>query len=267
MSRRRAPRILLAGLALLLLLLLSGPWAIRTWWAFHSSNAVRRGVVRARDLGCFSCHGDLGRGGIKDPGVADLVVPAWSGGMYMMYVKNDDDIRHFILKGAVPAVEAKEGSLTGPREAAIPMPPYREALQGSDLEDLVAAYKILSGMSAPPSGSAEERGYQAARSWGCFSCHGPGGSGGLPNPGSFTGFIPGWFGNDFDDMVRGKEEFVSWIREGEIPRLTRNPLAVYFIRRQRVQMPKYRGMESDQVQDLWAYVKWLEKTGGGIRTP
>jgi hypothetical protein len=132
------------------------------------------------------------------------------------------------------------------------------------LEDLVAAYRILSGMSGPPADSPEEKGYQAARTWGCFSCHGPGGSGGLSNPGSFAGFIPGWYGADFRDLVRGKEEFVSWIREGEIPRLTRNPLALYFIRRQRISMPRYKSLESAEVENLWAYARWLDRTGGGV---
>ena len=263
---RRGPRIVLAGLAVLLLLLLGGPWAVKTYWSVRSSNPVRRGVVRARELGCFSCHGDLGRGGIKDPGARDLEVPAWSGGMYMMYVKNDDDIRRYILDGSAPKVDSREGLGENPPEAAVPMPPFRTAQEGRDLEDLVAAYKILSGMSGPPADSAEERGYQAARNWGCFSCHGPGGSGGLSNPGSFTGFIPGWYGADFRDMVRGKEEFVSWIWEGAIPRLSRNPLAAYFMRRQRIQMPRYRGLEHDEVQDLWAYVQWLERSGGGVNT-
>ena len=133
-------------------------------------------------------------------------------------------------------------------------------------EDLVAAYKVLSGMSAPAEDSPAGRGYQTARTWGCFSCHGPGGSGGLPNPGSFTGFIPGWYGADFRDMVRGREEFTSWIRDGAIPRLTRNPLALYFMRRQRIRMPRYRSLQSDAVQDLWSYVRWLEDTGGGAAT-
>jgi mono/diheme cytochrome c family protein len=183
--------------------------------------------------------------------------------MYMMYVKTDEDIRRYILNGSTPKVDSREGFAGGPPEAAISMPSFREVLQGGDLEDLVAAYKVMSGMAGPPSESAAERGYQVARTWGCFSCHGRGGSGGLPNPGSFAGFIPGWYGSDFRDLVRGKKEFVSWVLIGGIPRLSRNPLALYFIRRQRIQMPRYRNLENREVEDLWAYVRWLEKTDGG----
>jgi hypothetical protein len=184
--------------------------------------------------------------------------------MYMMYVKSDEDIRRYILNGSTPRVESREGFLGAPAQAALPMPSYRQLLQGSDLEDLVAAYKILSGMAAPPPESAEERGYQVARTWGCFSCHGPGGSGGLPDPGSFAGFIPGWYGADFQDLVRDKEEFISWIRDGEIRRLGGNPLAHYFLQRQRIRMPRYRNLEGGEIEALWAYVRWLGKTEGGI---
>jgi len=267
-----------AALAVVLLLgLLLGPWLARTYWTIKSSNPVRRGTQRARQLGCFSCHGDLGRAGLKDPGVDNLTVPGWSGGLYMMYVQNDDDIRRFIRDGSVPKVAAAESTPSsddnqpardpGARSrAALSMPPFRDVLRGRDLEDLTAAFHVLSGMVGPPTDSAAERGYHLAQTWGCASCHGPGGSGGLPNPGSFTGFIPGWYGPDFRDMVRSREEFDTWVREGRIPRLTANPVASYFIRRQRLQMPRYKGLLREQVDDLWTYVAWLGKTDGGIRS-
>src|SRR5262249_422312 len=102
--------------------------------------------------------------------------------------------------------------------------------------------------------------------WGCLSCHGPGGSGGLPNPGSFTGFIPGWYGPDYRDLVRGREEFNRWVRSGAIPRLTRNRLASHFILNQRSKMPAYRNLTPSQLDDLWAYVVWLGRTGGSVET-
>lgn len=274
MRAGRAARIALALVALLLAAILAAPWIAKTYWTVRSSNPVRRGVHRARELGCFSCHGQLGGAGIKDPGAGNLEVPAWSGGLYMMYVNNDDDIRRFILNGSTPKVEPQESAHTDEPgvpardqarpAAAISMPAFRDVLQGRDLEDLTAAFRVLSGMSHPPADTPEDRGHQVSRTWGCVSCHGPGGSGGLPNPGSFTGFIPGWYGADFEDMVRGREEFNTWIREGGIPRLTGNPLASYFMRRQRIQMPPYRNLTQQELDDLWTYVRWLDGTGGGV---
>jgi hypothetical protein len=93
-------------------------------------------------------------------------------------------------------------------------------------------------MSLPEGGSPARRGYDQARRWQCFSCHGVPAAGGLPNPGSLTGFIPGWYGPDFEDLVLNREEFDAWIREGGIPRLRGSAIAAWFIRRQKIAMPR-----------------------------
>jgi len=268
LRRRLFTRWILSGLALLLVVLLAGPWVFQIYWAHRSSNPVRRGVQRARELGCFSCHGNLGSAGLKDPGGDNLEVPAWSGGMSMMYVQSDSDIQHYILEGSIPKVESPASPAVNakPPKAEVAMPAFRRALRGSDLEDLTAAFKVLSAMVSPPAGSPEERGFSQARTWGCFSCHGPGASGGLPNPGSFAGFIPGWYGPDFRDMVRDRGEFDSWVRQGRIARFERNPVAARFMTRQRIQMPAYRRFSPADLDDLWAYTRWLEESGGGTRS-
>ena len=268
LSRRRFARILLVAIALLTAGLLASPRIIQAYWGRRASNPVRRGVARARQLGCFSCHGNLGSTGIKDPGGENLEVPAWSGGMSMMYVESDADIHRFILEGSIPKVESGETAAAPggePPKAAVAMPSFKSELSGSDLEDLTAAFKVLSGMVAPPSDTPGGRGLDRARTWGCFACHGPAGSGGLPNPGSFTGFIPGWHGADFQDMVRDRTEFDTWITKGSIPRLAANPVATHFMSRQRIKMPAYRNFAKADLDDLWAYSRWLDRTGGGIR--
>ena len=264
MRRRLFTRWILSGLALILVALLAGPWVFQIYWAQRSSNPVRRGVVRARELGCFSCHGNLGTAGLKDPGGDNLEVPAWNGGMSMMYVQNDSDIHHYILEGSIPKVESPDAN-GKPVQAAVAMPSFRRVLKGSDLEDLTAAFKVLSAMVSPSAGSPEERGLSLARTWGCFSCHGPNGSGGLPNPGSFAGFIPGWYGPDFHDTVRDRTEFDDWVHEGRIARFDSNPLAARFMTRQRIQMPAYRRFSTADLDDLWATTRWLEETDGGSR--
>ena len=267
LRRRLFTRWILSGLALILIALVAGPWLFQIYWARRSSNPVRRGVQRAGELGCFSCHGNLGTAGLKDPGGENLEVPAWSGGMSMMYVQNDSDIQHYILEGSIPKVESPDAAAGGtPPSAAVVMPAFRSVLRGSDLEDLTAAFKVLSAMVSPPAGSPEERGYKLARTWGCFSCHGPGGSGGLPNPGSFAGFIPGWYGPDFRDTVRDRNEFDAWVREGRISRFEKNPVAARFTARQRIQMPAYKRFSSTDLDDLWAYTRWLDESGGGTRS-
>jgi mono/diheme cytochrome c family protein len=242
----------LAAVAMAVLLLLS-PLLVRQYWSVRSSNPVRRGIQKAEALGCFSCHGSSGAAGIPDPSDANLDVPDWNGGVWMMYVKSDEEIEQIILNGS--SVES--------HAAAIPMPAYRELISADDLGDLVAAFKILAEMNVPKSGSPERRGYTVAKEQKCFSCHGPAGSGGPKNPESFSGTIPGWYGPAFDDLVRGREEFDLWIREGSIPRLDGHPIASRFIARQRIAMPRYPNLSAEQIDDLWSYTQWPRESGGG----
>ena len=239
---------------------------VRLYWSIRSSNPVRRGIALARNLGCFSCHGELGSAGIADPGAADLAVPAWSGGLWMMYVEDDDDIREFIVDGVSHHRSASGSAAREHDRMAIHMPAYGGLLGAEEVGDLVAAFRVLSGMSRPAPGSAEARGLQIALASDCFSCHGAGASGGLPNPGSLTGFVPGWYGADFEDLVRDRDEFDQWVREGALVRLSEHPVASRFINRQRLQMPPYRELSDDDLDTLWAYAGWLARTAGGVQS-
>jgi mono/diheme cytochrome c family protein len=275
MTKRRNQILLLSLAAVAMLLAALSPWIVQGYWSMRSTNPVRRGVARAGELGCFSCHGELGRAGLPDPGEPGSEVPSWNGGVWMMYVESDEQIRNYILYGSRTRPDRRESSddhgdahshaKSSAGERAVHMPAYEAVLGSGDLEDLVAAFKVLAAMSLPPSGSPERRGYELARTWGCFACHGPAGSGGYPNPASFAGFVPGWYGADFRDLVRNREEFDAWVREGMIPRFADNPIASFFMRRQRVPMPAYKSLTSRERDDLWAYTRWLEKTDGGYK--
>ena len=91
----------------------------------------------------------------------------------------------------------------------------------------------------------------------------PGGSGGFPNPGSFAGFVPGWYGADFKDLVRDRSEFDGWVRTGTSQRLAKNRAAVYFMSRQKIGMPDYRTFTDADLDALWSYTRWLAGTEGG----
>jgi cytochrome c553 len=265
-SRRRV--WLAAGLAVAALAaaaVLLAPRLLNSFWSVRSTNPVRRGIVRAQELGCFTCHGHEGRSGIRDPGFdEDGEVPGWSGGVWMMYVESEQEIREFILDGISKRRAASFSALAELEQAAIAMPAYRDELRGTDLDDLTAAFLVLSGMTGPEKDTPAGRGWRLARQWQCFSCHGPGGSGGLPNPGSFAGFIPGWYGADFDDLVQNRGEFDAWIREGSIQRLRDHPVASRYLESQRVQMPPYPAFTQEQLDELWAYTAWLRETNGGV---
>lgn len=261
---RKRLRFTLVAVVLLLLVAGALSWQplLHAYWAGRDANPVRRGIARAGELGCFTCHGSRGERGIPDPGLTDGEVPAWSGGVWMMYVNDQQEIREFILDGISRQRQMSLSAQAERGQASIRMPAYRGFLSGTDLEDLVAAFEALSGMSRPGGGTPESRGYQLARRWGCFGCHGPAGSGGVDNPGSFAGYIPGWYGPAFDDLVRDRAEFDAWVRDGWIDRLARNRLAAWFTDRQRVKMPRYPGVTQEELDDLWAYTRWLAANQG-----
>jgi mono/diheme cytochrome c family protein len=171
-----------------------------------------------------------------------------------MYVLDGEEARRVILDG----VRHAQGT-------SIPMPAYRDVLSATEVDDLVAAFKVISGMAAPPGGTAARRGEAIARRWECFFCHGPAGSGGVSNPGSLAGYVPGWYGPDFRDLVRDREEFVEWVRTGTLARLDESRLASFFLRRQRTPMPAYARLTDAEIDDLWSYTGWLEATEGGAR--
>jgi mono/diheme cytochrome c family protein len=250
----RKVKWILSLAVVLLLLALAAPWMVRAYWAVRTSNPVRRGLHTASKLGCFSCHGELGQRGLPDPGVANLRVPSWTSLAKARSPRTASDIRDAISKGSYPPYD----------DPAIEMPAYGDFLHGSDLDDLVASFKVLSGKNVPAAASDARRGLDLALEWRCFQCHGFAGSGGLSNPGSLSGFVPGWYGSAFDDLVRSRREFDEWIREGAVARLDDHLIASYFTRRQRVSMPAYGELSLADLDDLWAYVRWLGATGGGV---
>ena len=137
------------------------------------------------------------------------------------------------------------------------MPAWRGLLSEREVEDLVAYVKAASDFEKPPDARAEE-GRQAAAHLGCFSCHGPQGRGSPPNPRSFKGYVPSWDGADFPDLAQDEAEIREWILDGSPRRLREHPVAAFFLKRQVLQMPAYRGkIEDEQLARVLDYIRWL----------
>lgn len=264
--RRGCILVACAGAALVALGVASALPAVRWFWSIRASNPVRRGMEIARTSGCFSCHGVGGTEGIPDPALPEDPVPGWGGGLWMMYVQNEAEVREYVLDGISRRRAASSSARSRTERAGITMPPYRDVLSNGEIDDVVAAFTVLSGMKRPPDGTREAEGAAVAERFRCHACHGVAGSGGVGNPGSFTGTVPGWYGPEFRELVRDRTEFDAWITEGAIPRLANHPIASRFLARQRLQMPKYAVSPSDR-DALWAYTAWLERTRGGLEAP
>jgi mono/diheme cytochrome c family protein len=278
-GRARLSALTLATLALGSL----AAWGFFNYVRKPELTAELRGYALAGELGCHGCHGPRGTGGVPNPKGRDAEVPAWDGGTAMMFVRNDDEIREWIMDGKPWRLalrdsldarrRANEAQRTrdsfprpgevslrprpdAPPELPLAMPAYRDVIDERQLEDLVAYYKAVADFTEMPDDA--RAGYRAAQSLGCFGCHGPGGLIGVENPGSFKGYIPPWRGPDYEELVRSDDELRSWVLDGSIPRLTENRAARFFVRRQVIRMPGYRGVIADStLADVERYIGWL----------
>jgi mono/diheme cytochrome c family protein len=254
-----AQRLRVAVLVLLALSL-AGGLVLRHLRTRHLG-AVERGRRLASESGCFNCHGPGGNVGWDDPGEGVGGVPPWSNEMVTAYAKTEDEIREWIADGGPRRI--RESAPTEADGASLlQMPPYGKVLSGAQIADLVAYVKAVSDFAPPPEGPARE-GQEVATRLGCFSCHGPQGRASPPNPGSLFGYIPSWDGEDWPELVKDDAELRAWILDGRPDRLRDHPVARFFLDRQVIRMPGYRGKVTDQdLEKLLAYLRWLRSARG-----
>ena len=218
------------------------------------STPALRGETVAREQGCFACHGPDGAGGVADPGARGGVVPGWDGPTVATYALNDAEVEEWILDGK-PA-RLKDVDLHAGRKPLLPMPAYRGKITKAELADLMAYFRAVSAFDTNITALAYE-GRHEAEKLGCFGCHGPGGGGGAPNPGSLKGHIPAWDGHEYAEIVRDDGELREWILDGYPKRLWESPAARHFLEAQVVQMPGYRRvMSDDQLAKIMGYIQW-----------
>ena len=216
---------------------------------------ARRGAAVAERLGCFACHGPEGRGGVADPGSRNGMLPGWDGPTVATLVANDAELHEWILDGLPARLRVVE--TVARRTPLVPMPAYRNRISESELADLLVYFRAVSlfGIEIP---EPAYEGWIVADRLGCFGCHGPNGTGGSPNPGSFKGHIPAWDGAEFSSLVKDDAELVEWILDGHPRRLWENPAARFFLDAQVIGMPGYRAhLSLDDQARLVAYFQWL----------
>ncbi len=232
-------------------------WLLSSW----ESNPVLRGRAVAERSGCFNCHLGISRDEIPNPGSRWGSVPRFAAGNAMMYVDGRGEIEEFIRFGAPRSWLNDEKVRERLASQHLRMPAYEGRLSESEIRDLVSYVAAIENLALPaelPEASGSSVGRELARRHGCLGCHGVEGSGGLPNPGSLGGFIPGFVGRNFSDLVESEAEFREWVLDGESSRLAVNPLLRYFWRRQQISMPAYRErLAPAEVDSLWRWVAWL----------
>jgi mono/diheme cytochrome c family protein len=219
------------------------------WWRSANIGAVQRGADLARAQGCAGCH--------EGPGASPLLPRLFAD-------VGDVDaatLREWILDG-MPQRVRKDAELREPLDAAaIRMPAWRGRLSGSEVDDLVAYLRALADADLPENPRIRT-GHAVAERLGCFRCHGAGGHGAGRNPGSLKGYIPPWDGPDFAELVVNGSELREWILSGRPDRLQRNPLARFFLDRQAIRMPAFRGQVTEEdLVALEAYITAMRAPG------
>jgi mono/diheme cytochrome c family protein len=253
---RKLKRIAIAALALGIV-----AYVAYHWWRTKNVSAVQRGYRVAESKGCFTCHGPggLAKRMTPNPGYGLDEVPDWSASLMTMYSQSEEEIREWILDGVSKRVAADPEQMKLREKMIIEMPEWRGLLSEGELNDLVAYIKAVSDFERPQDEKAEA-GRQAALSLGCFSCHGPQGRGSMPNVRAFKGYIPSWDGADFPELCRDDQEIREWILDGITQRFKSSRLARFFLERQPIKMPAYRGHVTDeQVDRIIDYIHWLRR--------
>lgn len=210
----------------------------------------------------MSCHRPFAGTEIPNPGSRWGTVPAFGSGNTFMYDSTERRVIEEYVRYGAPrdwlGDPATAERLAGQR---LRMPAYEDRLSDGEIRDLVAYASAVEGVGLP-AGAAVAAGRALARRHGCLSCHGVEGSGGLPNPGSMGGFVPGFAGRNFTDLVRGEDEFREWVLDGTLERLESNGLVRYFWRRQEIAMPAYRGeLADEEIGELWEWVRAVRGDG------
>jgi mono/diheme cytochrome c family protein len=251
---RRAGR----ALAMVVLVAAVGAAAVQHWRTKNVSR-VQRGYAVAEAKGCFTCHGPGGIRGMADPGHGLDEIPPFSGGLITMYAQSEEEIREWILDGMPRRIKNDPEQMKLREKAVIEMPAWRGMISRRELDDLVAYVKAVSDFEKPEEGPATE-GFDVATRLGCFNCHGPQGRGTMPNVRAFKGYIPAWDGEDFSELAKDEAEIREWILDGRPKRLQDNGIARFFLDRQPIKMPAYRGhISTEDVDRLVAYIQWVQK--------
>ncbi len=262
--RRRGMRIVLGVSGAAALVLASLPWAVPAAMRARAANPITRGREIARRSGCFACHAAPHNLELANPESPFGTVPSFAGGNLMMYVDRAAEVEEWIRKGWTDKLRNEPEDWARYQAQLIKMPAFAERLSAAEIDDLEAFVLAADGYHSPPD-PAGRRGEEIARAH-CLGCHGPGGAGGLANPGSPFGYVPAWWGPDFRDLVRDEKELREWIESGSSQRVAAWPLVPWFWRRQAIRMPAYgEHLESADLDALVAFIAWLGKTEGGTR--
>ncbi len=207
----------------------------RWWMRRDEGNLVRDGLEVLEDQGCQACHrapDGSWRWRADGRGPVSLEV-----------------IRDAILNGR-PVADGFPA----------PMPPYNGRLEHPEWLAAQQAVGALTGLVGIPEDEELAAGHDVARDMGCFGCHGPLGAGGIENPGSFAGEVPGWYGAAFRRAASRPGGIAGVIRDGSRP----SRVPVPGLKGPVLAMPGFGSrLDSTEMDVLVGYLQWLHENPPG----
>jgi len=214
-----------------------------------------KGAIVYAEFGCGACHESLVLGPIqrrRKP--APHVFEEWI---------DTSDLSEEIRFGSYESDDYAIAQRSVPRK--IKMPAYNDLISKSDLRALLVFLQVNQLMNM----HSTSAGQSLAKKYGCFDCHGPLGLGGVVNPRSFKGYIPGWFGLDFDELTNNgnREVIAEWINDGTSSSITgksfgRGMVARHFGESPAIKMPAFnRRIPMEDLNILVDYVLSLRSLG------
>ncbi len=114
-----------------------------SWWAPDIPEKAYEGKKIAAKLGCFGCHGPGGQGNISNPGSFKGTIPPWDGKDFEKLVRNEEELREWILNGTIRRLEANPVARYFLENQKTRMPAYREHLSKEDMDRIVAYIQWL----------------------------------------------------------------------------------------------------------------------------
>ncbi len=106
-------------------------------WDPTMPDAAWEGWVVAERLGCFGCHGPGGRGSPRNPGSLTGRIPPWDGVGFAELVRDDEELRAWILDGAPPRLLGNPVARHFLEGQQTKMPAYRAWVTPAELRALV----------------------------------------------------------------------------------------------------------------------------------
>ena len=175
------------------LLVAVAPSIHRGWWRWGEQSKTGNAVEALRSHGCLTCHPRYGTG-FRWRGDGDSP-------------QNTKSIRDSLERGR-PGVTGMPGS----------MPAYATRVGKATLDRLVFGAEVCTGLTGVVDEPEVRIGLTIAAEMGCFDCHGPMGAGGVANPGTVGGWVPGFFGASFARQSEGLDGIEGIVRDGRTVR-------------------------------------------------